>query len=100
MCIGPVALHGPTAAIARDRTPGAWTRPIDLGSMTSARALAGDAVGNVFVAGFVSGGSTNADAFVRKYDQSGNHIWTRQFGSSHTTEARAITVDDVGDIIA
>jgi hypothetical protein len=75
-----------------------WTRPIDLGSASSSRAIALDQQGNVLIAGYVPSGPTAADAFVRKYDSAGQMVWTREFGSSHTTEARGIAVDARGDV--
>src|SRR5207249_303356 len=48
----------------------------------------------VYVVGFIFGalpGQSNTgsrDAFVRKYDVDGNELWTRQFGSSSSDEAR------------
>ena len=40
---------------------------------------------------------SGGDAFVLKYDLNGTEVWTRQFGSSGATLARAVTVE-TGDI--
>lgn len=40
-----------------------------------------------------AGGS---DFFVRKYDVSGNEMWTRQFGTDDTDLALAVVVDGTG----
>jgi hypothetical protein len=61
----------------------------------------------VYVAGFTSGtlpeqtsaGGAN-DAFVRKYDAAGNELWTRQFGTSGSDLAFAISVDASGAYVA
>jgi hypothetical protein len=61
-----------------------------------------DADGNVYVAGCTSGtfpGQTSAghrDVFVRKYDSSGDELWTRQFGSASIDEASGISADATG----
>jgi autotransporter-associated beta strand protein len=56
----------------------------------------------VYVAGFVDGtlpGQTSAgagDAFVRRYDEAGNEIWTRQFGTPFTEWVNDVAVDASG----
>ncbi|TLZ48429.1 MAG: hypothetical protein E6K18_08920 [Methanobacteriota archaeon] len=58
--------------------------------------------GAVYVAGHTSGsfwGQTNHggwDAFVRKYDQAGNEVWTQQFGTPAFDAAYAAAVDESG----
>jgi len=66
------------------------------------RGVAVDATG-VYVSGFVGGalpGQTfsggAADSFVRKYDLSGNVLWTNQFGSAGNDNARKMRVDSTG----
>lgn len=63
--------------------------------------------GGVYVAGYTGGGvlpgqtgAGSVDAFVRKYDASGNEIWTRQFGTSSYDYAWAISVDSSGIYVA
>jgi hypothetical protein len=56
----------------------------------------------VYVAGFTNyalAGQTyrhRYDAFVRKYDTAGMELWTRQFGTSGTDQALALSADDSG----
>ncbi len=66
-----------------------------------------DASNNVYVAGITFGafpGQSSpglGDAFVRKFDPSGNELWTRQFGSTDsiaTTGALAVAVDRTGNV--
>ncbi len=38
----------------------------------------------------------DADAFVRKYTLSGNHVWTRQFGTARSDYAWDVDVDSTG----
>src|SRR3989441_1115378 len=68
--------------------------------------IAVDASG-AYVAGVTFGGTlpgqTSAgsdDGFVRKYDASGNVVWTRQFGTSADDQAYAIAVDASGAYVA
>ena len=48
--------------------------------------------------GQTSAGST--DAFIRKYDSSGNVVWTRQFGTQGFDQAFAVAVDSTGVYVA
>src|SRR5262249_44182778 len=65
----------------------------------------------VYVTGSTAGtlpGQTSAgdegafplDAFVRKYDASGNELWTRQFGTVHFDQANSIAADASGVYVA
>ncbi len=82
-----------------------WTKEFgDPGMTAGFVALGVDAQDNVFAAGTVTGslsGQTalgEGDAFVRKYDASGNELWTRQFGSAAADSAHSIRVDASGDV--
>jgi len=70
-----------------------WTRQFGSSDSDEARAVAVDASGNVYVAGWMSGA-----AFVRKYDGSGNELWTRQFGTSYYPGASGVAVDSSGNV--
>ncbi|MEK7750791.1 MAG: SBBP repeat-containing protein, partial [Acidobacteriota bacterium] len=67
-------------------------------------ASAAGADGNYYVAGYTRGalpGQTSQgldDAFVRKYDSSGNIAWTRQFGSTSSDRAQGVAVDSAGNV--
>jgi hypothetical protein len=66
--------------------------------------VAVDSLGNVYMAGYTEGallGQENlgsSDAFVRKYDDSWNEIWTRQFGTSDYDWAYSVAVDGSGNV--
>ena len=70
-----------------------------------ADAICVDSTG-VYVTGDTSGdfpGWTNQgyeDVFVRKYDASGNELWTRQFGTAAGDFARGICADSTGVYVA
>ena len=80
-----------------------WTRQFGAGSVDVGRAVAVDTSG-VYVAGYIERGTlpgqTSAgccsDAFVRKYDASGNELWTRQFGTSATDFGTVVTAGASG----
>jgi hypothetical protein len=62
-----------------------------------------DGVNGIYVAGYTSNDldGVNAgalDAFVRKYDASGNVIWTRQFGTTASDAANGVSGDSSGNI--
>lgn len=73
-----------------------WTRQFGTAALDEASCVAVDASG-VYVAGRTDGalaGPTAGfnDAFVRKYDESGTALWTRQFGTPILDQALAISV--------
>ncbi len=78
-----------------------WFRQFGTSFFEQALGTAVDATG-VYVAGLTGGalpGQSNSggtDVFVRKYDFSGNVIWTRQFGTPTDDLARRISVDAGG----
>ncbi len=81
-----------------------WTRQIGSSGGDYAQAVATDAAGNVYVAGYTTGNLDTGvsaglkDLFLVKYDASGSKQWTRQLGTSRNDEARAVTVDANGAI--
>ncbi len=87
-----------------DRVCRSWTVQLGTTEMDSLHAVRVDKDGNIIVAGAVGGalpGQTYAgdqDSFVRKYDRSGNEVWTRQFGSSGLDSAYALRVDAFANI--
>ncbi len=81
-----------------------WTRQFGTGSADFGLTIAVDRVNNyVYTAGITQGvmdgaHQGNSDAYIRKFDFDGNHIWTRQFGSSAADEPKSIAIDSVGNI--
>lgn len=82
-----------------------WTRQFGSSDFDTALAVALDASGT-YVAGRTEGtlpGETSAgsvDAFLRKYDPTGNVSWTRQFGTSAADWADGLAVDSSGAYVA
>jgi MFS family permease len=61
-----------------------------------------DPWGNVFIAGYTTGplfgtNQGSQDVWVAKYDSNGNQLWGKQFGSSGSDNALAITTDSNGN---
>jgi hypothetical protein len=79
-----------------------WTRQFGTSGDDIARGIATDPSGNATTTGNTSGAlegsiASSSDAFIRSYDRDGNHRWTRQFGTSSTDVALAITTDANGN---
>ncbi|GAG11106.1 unnamed protein product, partial [marine sediment metagenome] len=81
-----------------------WTRQLGTPSQDWSHGVAVDGAGNVFIGGHTEGdldGQTNAgsaDAFVSKYDTSGNPLWTRLLGTSGYDVSRGVATDMVGNV--
>src|SRR5688572_9096445 len=90
---GQMGAGGPDAFVRKYNASGTvlWTRQFGtpgldfVGTNGGGMAVGADAV---YIGGFTTGaftGATNAggfDAFLRKYDTAGNHLWTRQYGTA------------------
>ncbi|MBI2817594.1 MAG: hypothetical protein HYX72_11710 [Acidobacteria bacterium] len=79
-----------------------WVRQFGSTVSDGATGVAVDATG-IYVVGYTAGAlpgqPTSAEgqgAFIRKYDPTGNHVWTRQFGAASFDFARAVAVDATG----
>nr|WP_253881562.1 SBBP repeat-containing protein [Microcystis aeruginosa] len=70
----------------------------------SATGVSSDGSGNVYVSGYTDGSFpsyTNLgsyDAFVAKYDTSGNPVWVKQFSTSSHDYAEGISSDSNGNV--
>ena len=82
----------------------AWTREFDSEGAAMAVHVAAGPNGNVYVAGMTGAalaGQVNAggsDAFVRRYDSTGQEVWTRQFGTEVSDIARLVWTDPMGNV--
>lgn len=80
-----------------------WTRQIGTADYENTTRVAADALGNVYLSGSTYqslGGPVSGveDAYLFKYDSSGNLIWSRQFGTSHQTRGQDIATDKYGNV--
>lgn len=89
-----------------------WTRQFGTTENELVTSVAIDTAGNVVVAGRTSGAlpgqvrnedsstpSFYGDPYVRKYDASGNELWTRQFGTTRDDSATDVAVDGANNVI-
>ena len=85
-----------------------WDLGIGGTSGDRAYAVASDGFGNTFITGTFAGtvnfGGGNftagsADIFLAKYDASGNHIWSQQFGGTSTDEGWGLATDSAGNVL-
>ena len=83
-----------------------WTRQLGTSYEDIGRDVATDRAGNVLISGWTDGSlngqpsAPGADAFVSKYNSSGNHLWTQQLGTGISASARGygVTTDFEGNV--
>lgn len=87
----------------------AYALPFGTEGVDSAKAIASDAAGNVYAAGYTSlkffsgaglagpGSAGSAELFISKYDASGGKRWSRQLGAAGDNSATAIASDAAGN---
>ena len=80
-----------------------WVRQFGSAAYEELESVATDLDGNVYVAGHTQGSlaGVNAgsyDAFLAKYDSSGEQLWVRQFGSAVYDELESIATDLDGNV--
>jgi catechol 2,3-dioxygenase-like lactoylglutathione lyase family enzyme len=81
-----------------------WTRQVaDPGNPTLTFGVSADGQGNAYISGHTEGslGGSNAgsyDAYLAKYDGSGNRLWCRQFGTATDDSCRDVSADGLGNI--
>ena len=79
-----------------------WGRQIGTSSGDQSNAVAVDALGNAYISGYTYGSlegpnAGDADAFLTKFDSSGNELWGRQIGTSSGDFSYAVAVDALGN---
>ncbi len=79
-----------------------WSKQIGTATGDYGRAVATDTFGNAFVSGWTYGdlGGTNAghmDAFLTKFDASGNELWSQQIGTQIDDKSFSVAVDGSGN---
>jgi len=82
-----------------------WSREFGTSRYDLVYGLAANETG-VYAAGFANYALEDqtykrlSDVFVRRYRRNGGELWTRQFGTSGTDQARAVAVDPTGVYVA
>jgi hypothetical protein len=80
-----------------------WTRQLGTPQYDQAYEVSTDGLGNVYIAGRTDGslGGPNAggrDAFVSKYNNAGDLLWTKQFGTEEWDFNLGISADEIGNV--
>jgi hypothetical protein len=81
-----------------------WTRQFGTSADDSARGVAVDGLGNLYVAGGTGSALSDqthvgeTDAFAAKFDGAGTLLWTHQFGDSDDDYAQSVAVDGLGNL--
>lgn len=81
-----------------------WTQQLSNGINVEANGVVTDSSRNVYVTGFTYGALDGQaavggkDVFLTKYDESGNKLWTYQFGSVADDQGNAIAIDGSGNL--
>lgn len=80
-----------------------WTRQLGSSSAEWGRSVSVDGDGNVYVTGETYGslGAPNGgskDAYLAKYDEAGNHHWTRQLPMSTSDNSSSVVTDRLGNV--
>ncbi|MFG0284402.1 MAG: SBBP repeat-containing protein [Phycisphaerales bacterium JB039] len=103
--VGPTSAGREDALLAKYDSRGAllWARQVGSTELDWSNAVAVDSTGNAYIVGTTWGNieGTSAgysDAFLAKYDSSGDQLWVRQFGTSRQDRARGVAVDHAGHV--
>ena len=81
-----------------------WSKQVGSISRDNASQIAVDHNDNIYVVGSTGGslfgphGGLNSNAFIVKYDPSGNQLWSKQYGTSDC-DASSITIDSQNNVI-
>jgi len=75
-----------------------WSRQIGTASDDESYSVAVDAAGNAYISGYTEGSlavtnAGSADAYLSKYDASGNYLWSQQVGTASSDFSLSVTVD-------
>ncbi|WP_437812733.1 hypothetical protein [Sorangium sp. So ce1078] len=91
-----------------------WSRAASGDERHFPRAIAADGAGNVIVSGSFeglldftggasplssAGGLFDEDVFVSKFDASGNHLWSKGFGTIDIDRGEGLAVDGAGNVV-
>lgn len=79
-----------------------WTRQFGSAGIDSAKGVAVDGAGNVYITGEINGtfggSSAKPDVFLAKYNSTGTQIWIKQFGTPVNDYSQSVAVDQAGNI--
>lgn len=76
-----------------------WLRQLGTSGTDVVNSVSVDGLGNVYFSGLTDQGLAGSlDAFLGKYDQDGNLIWTRQLGAARNEASVSISADGLGSV--
>ncbi len=76
-----------------------WNRSWGGSGVECANAVVVDDLNSIYIAGYTTSGSVGeADAFIAKYNQAGNVIWSQTWGGSGEDRAQGMCLSPSGDI--
>ncbi|MCT7989335.1 SBBP repeat-containing protein [Laspinema olomoucense] len=102
--LGNANVGGDDALLAKYDRDGnlQWTRQFGTPNDDKFRSLSIDDADNIYISGYTQGAlvtsNGNWDAFVTKYDTSGNQLWLEQFGTINSDQAWGSTADSAGNV--
>lgn len=79
-----------------------WVKNFDGGLEDVANTIGVDNFGNIYIAGSTENQNGGKDYITIKYDQSGNEVWHRKFGSegnNYLASAENIAISNNGDVV-
>ncbi len=103
VCVAVVVLTLSCPIVAEDPYQVAWTALIGTSYNDASKSVAVDGSGNVYISGYTKdslGGGTYAgaeDAFLSKFDASGNELWSQQIGTTYNDVSFSVAVDASGN---
>jgi len=88
-----------------------WSKRFGADGYDNGQSVSVDGNGNVLVTGYFNGRvsfggpyftsfGNHSDIFLAKFDDGGNHIWSKQFGSGSYDEGYSVSVDQDGNVFA
>ncbi len=80
-----------------------WTSQLGTSSADGSNGVSSDGLGNAYISGYTRGSldgtsSGSFDAFLSKYDSSGNLLWTEQLGTSSSDYSTGVSSDGLGNV--
>ena len=76
-----------------------WTKQIGTTAWDQSFSVAVDVAGSVYISGsFGEPGPGNADAFLIKFDSTGNELWTKQIGTLKDDVSYSVAVSAAGNV--
>ena len=79
-----------------------WSRQQDIDRQTLAMDVSTDQFGNILVSGLatdnINAYPTKGDAFVSKYEEDGDLVWTRLIASDEFEESTGVAADSLGNV--